>query len=177
MAEAVAETIRENVMRLKRPYVASLDQVRITREPDGAVIEYAETGLWKTHLKLGPGVHNMTDQEILDRFNAGIAASRQLREGYEHVVIEIPLGKPQIEYFDKGYQWTPRGGVLRCGIGEGGPESKPIIHFDDHQLSWREFGRLFTTYAGWRMRIIFVPDDETHLEPRIKVREPREDET
>lgn len=38
MAAATAERVRENVMRLKRPYVASLDQVRITREPDGAVI-------------------------------------------------------------------------------------------------------------------------------------------
>lgn len=176
MAEAAAETMRENVMRLKRPYVASLDQVRITREPDGAVIEYAETGVWKTHFKLGPEVHNMTDQEILDRFNEGLEASRKLREEYEHVAIEIPSGKPQIEYFDKGYQWTPRGGVLRCVIDEGGPDSEPIIHIDDHDLSWREFGRLPTTYAGWGMRIIFVPDDETHLEPRIEAREPREDE-
>jgi hypothetical protein len=39
------------------------------------------------------------------------------------------------------------------------------------------FSWLLTTYAGWGMRIIIiVPDDETHLEPRIEVREPREDE-
>ena len=29
-----------------------------------------------------------------------------------------------------------------------------------------------TTYTGWGMRIVFVPDDETHLEPRVDVREP-----
>ena len=163
-------------MRLKRPCVATLDQVRITRESDGAIIEYAEEGVSTTHFKLGDQVHKMTDQEILDRFNEGIEATQRLRDEYEHVAIEIPPGKPQIEYFEKGYQWTPRGDVLRCVVSDGGPDNEPIIHIDDHDLTWREFGRLLTTYAGWGMRIIFVPDDDTDLEPRIEVREPREDE-
>lgn len=47
---------------------------------------------------------------------------------------------------------------------------------DDHDLSWQEFGRLLTTHAGWGMRIILVPDDETHVTPSIEVREPREGE-
>ena len=46
------------------------------------------------------------------------------------------------------------------------------LHIDDHELSWGEFGRLLTTHAGWGMRIVFVPDDELHLTPRIGVREP-----
>ena len=56
-------------MRLKRPYIASLEQVRISREGDTAVIEYVEPGFWTTHFKLGPEVREMTDQEILDTFN------------------------------------------------------------------------------------------------------------
>jgi hypothetical protein len=163
-------------MRLKRPYVASLDQVRITRQQDGVVIEYAEPGVRTTHFKLGAQVHKMTDEEILDRFNEWLNASEQLRQEYEHVAIEIPPGRPQIEYFDRSRQWTPRGGVLRCVISDGGPDNEPIIHVDNHDLSWEEFGRLLTTYAGWGMRIIFVPEDETHIEPQIEVREPREDE-
>jgi hypothetical protein len=163
-------------MRLKRPYVATLDQVRITREADGAVIEYAEEGVWTTHFKLGDEVHKMADQEILDQFNDMLEASERLREEYEHVAIEIPPGKPQIEYFEKGYQWTPRGDVLRCVVSDGGPDNEPIIYIDDHELSWKEFGRLLTTYAGWGIRIICVPDDEIDLEPRIEVREPGEDE-
>lgn len=163
-------------MRLKRPYVATLDQVRITRAADEAVIEYAEAGVWTTHFKLGDEVHKMTDQEILDRFNEMLEASERLREEYEHVAIEIPPGKPQIEYSERGYQWTPRGDVLRCVVSDGGPDNEPIIYIDDHELSWTEFGRLLTTYAGWGMRIVFVPDDETDLEPRIEVREPRENE-
>ncbi|MGQ0668146.1 MAG: DUF7713 domain-containing protein [Actinomycetota bacterium] len=163
-------------MRLKRPYRASLDQVRISRQGDAAVIEYAQPGVWTTHLKLGPEVQRMTDQEILDRFNAVIDAMERLRDGYEHVAIEIPPGEPQIDYFDQGRQWTPRGAVLRCVIGDGGPGSEPIVHIDEHDLSWEEFGRLLRTHAGWGMRVIFVPDDETHLEPRVEVREPRRNE-
>ena len=81
---------------------------------------------------------------------------------------------PQIEYFEKGDQWTPRGDVLRCVISDGGPDNEPIIYVDDRELSWREFGRLMTTYAGWGVRIVFVPDDELHEEPQIEIREPEE---
>lgn len=43
-------------MRLKRPYVASVDQVRISREADEAVIEYVEPGFWTTHFRHGPSI-------------------------------------------------------------------------------------------------------------------------
>jgi hypothetical protein len=163
-------------MRLKRPYAASLDQVRISLENDEAIIEYVDPGISTTHFRLGPKVHAMTDQAILDRFNETIAARDQLAAEYEHVAIEIPPGKPQIEYFDKGCQWTPRGDVLRCIISDGGLDNEPVIYIDERELSWKEFGRLLTTYAGWGMRVAFVPDDETHIEPTIEVREPGEGE-
>lgn len=163
-------------MRPKRPYRASLDQVRISRHGEEAVVEYAEPGVWTTHLKLGPEVQGMTDQEILDRHNDVLEAMERLREGYEHVAIEIPPGKPQIEHSDWTGHWTPRGGVLRCVIDDGGPGGEPVVHIDEHDLSWEEFGRLLTTYAGWGMRVTFVPEDDAHVEPRIEVREPRPDE-
>jgi len=161
-------------MRLKRPYVALLDEVRISQHGDEAVIEYVQPGYQTTILKLGHEVQGMTDQAILDRHNRVLEEMERLRVEYEHVAIEIPPGKPQ--YFAEGDQWTPRGGVLRCVIDDGGPEDEPIVHIDEQDLSWEEFGRLLTTHAGWGMRVIFVPDDETHLEPRIEVREPRRHE-
>src|SRR4029453_17160245 len=82
---------------------------------------------------------------------------------------------PQIRYFERGDQSTPRGDVLRCEIDDGGPGGEPIIHIDDRELSWREFGRLLTTHAGWGMRIVFVPDDELDEEPRIEIREAEEE--
>lgn len=76
-------------MRLKRPYVASLDQVRIGRHGDEAVIAYVEPGVW-TQFRLGPEVQRMTDQEILDRFNELIEMQQRMRDEPEHVAIEIP---------------------------------------------------------------------------------------
>ena len=31
---------------------------------------------------------------------------------------------------------------------------------------------MLTTYAGWGMRIEFVPDDQSHRRPTLEVREP-----
>jgi hypothetical protein len=162
-------------MRMKRRHVASMDEVRITREGEYAVIEFADSKIPTTHLKVGRQLAPMTDQQVLDLFNDCIRAQEQAAAEYEHVAVEVPPGKSQIEYFEKGCQWTPRGDVLRCVIDDGGPDGEPVIHIDDHELSWDEFGRLLTTYAGWGMRIVFVPDDEVHEEPQIEVREPEKD--
>lgn len=163
-------------MKLKRPYVATLDQVRITRGEDEAIIEYKEPGVSATHLRLGTCVGKMTDQQILDSFNETIVARDLARAQYEHVAIEIPPGKPQIDYFDRGDQWTPRGDVLRCVISDDGLEKGPTIHIDEHELSWGEFGRLLKTCSGWGMRVTFVPDDELDHAPKIEVRDPTEGE-
>jgi hypothetical protein len=157
-------------------HVASPDEVRITREPDGetAVIEYAAADIGATHLKVGPALNGMTDAEVLERFNEMIAAMDELRRNYKHVAIEVPIGQPQIEWSDLASQWCARGDVLRCTIHDGGGDDhrEPVIEIDDKQLSWSEFGRMLTTFAGWGMRLVVVPDDETHDRPTIRVRDP-----
>ena len=163
-------------MRKKRTHVASLDQVKVTRDGEYAIIEYADADVSTTNFKIGPKVTEMNDQQILDLFNETLEARDQFRREYEHVAVEIPIGQPQISYFEKGGQWTPRGGVLRCVIHDGGPDGEPTIDIDDRELSLREFGGLLCTYAGWGMRIVFVPDDETHEQPTIEVREPENEE-
>lgn len=162
-------------MRMKRPRVASLDEVRITREGEAALIEFADEAIARTHLTIGVPTDDMTDQEILEYYNDCVRAQEHLSATYEHVAIEIPPGKPQIEYHVLSGQWTPRGDVLRCVI-EDDENGDPVIHIDEHELTWGEFGRLIRTYAGWGMRIKFVPDDSTHEEPVTEVREPRRDE-
>jgi hypothetical protein len=101
-------------MRLKRPHIATLDEVVITREDDGTVIAYKDRTVQTTHFQLGPGVHGMTDREILDRFNEDIRATEALAAAYQHVAVEIPPGPPQIAYLSLGDQWTPWGDVLRA---------------------------------------------------------------
>ena len=159
--------------KIKRPYVVSLDQVRIVREDMGVFIDYADPDIGGVHFTLGEKADSMSDQEILDLHNEGIEARQAMADEYEHVAIEIPPGLPQIEYFKDGHQWVPRGDVLRCVISDGGgSDNQAVIHIDDHDLSVDEFGRLLTTYAGWGMRITFVPDDETHERPEVEVRDP-----
>jgi hypothetical protein len=40
----------------------------------------------------------------------------------------------------------------------------------------KQFGKLLTTYAGWGMRVEFVPEDEVHRRPAHEVREPKPEE-
>jgi hypothetical protein len=157
-------------MRKKRPRIATLDEVRISRDSEDAIIEFVDSTVATMHLRLGPDVQQMTDDEILENFNFVILAQQQMAAEYEHVAVEVPPGSPQIKYFERGDQWTPRGAVLRCLIDD--YDGEAVISIDDQELSMREFGRLLATYAGWGMRIAFVPDDEIETPPRIEVREP-----
>ncbi len=160
--------------RMKKPYIANLDEVKISRRGDTAIIEYLEPNVYTTHLKLGKAVVGLTDREILEAHNNVLRTEAQLAAEYEHIAVEVPPGSPQIRYFAPGDQWTPRGHVLRCVIDDGGIESEATVWIDDEELSLREFGRLLSTYAGWGMRICFVPDDETEQIPTVEVREPED---
>lgn len=161
-------------MRRRKPAVASLDEVEISREGDDAVIRYKDPGVATTHFRVGPSLCGMSDQQILDEFNTVLREEAAAAAAYVHVAVEIPDGCPQIRYFAPGDQWVPRGAVLRCVIDDGGPEGEAIIHVDDRELSLAEFGRLLCTYAGWGMRIAFVPEAELAALPTIEVREPED---
>ncbi|MCW3096759.1 MAG: hypothetical protein JWL77_2377 [Chthonomonadaceae bacterium] len=151
--------------------IAKREEVSITRRSNVAMIDFHDGSVGTTHLQMGVSVEHMTDEEILEAFNDTVRAMEASAAAYEHVAIEIPPGKPQIRYYVEADQWTPRGDVLRCYISDGGPNGETQIEIDDTCLSLQEFGRLLTTYAGWGMRILFVPD-ETEPTPPIEVREP-----
>ena len=97
-------------MKQKERYIARLDEVNITREGDSAVIQYKEAGVPTTHLKIGPEIAGMSAEAILELFNDTLRAQAQLAAEYKHVAVEVPLGSPQIKYFARGYQWSPRAG-------------------------------------------------------------------
>jgi hypothetical protein len=163
-------------MPKKKPRIARLDQVRISRHGEDAIIEFRNPAIATTHLKIGSEVQQMTDEEILLVFNRTIAAQLRNRDELgEYVALEIPVGSRQVEYHpDMSRQWSPKGGVLRCLIEDGGGEdgSLPVVYVDDQEFSWEEFGQMLCTYAGWGMRIVFVPDNELDCTPKIAVREP-----
>lgn len=160
-------------MRKRRPPIASLDEVTIRREGYDAIIDFRDPTIATTHLRIGPSIRRLSDQQILKRFNEIVAAEQQDAATRQHLAIEIPPGRPQIRYVPAAEQWAPRGAVLRCVIDDSGPDGEAVVHVDDQSLSLPEFGRLLCTYAGWGMRITFVPEDDLEREPRIAVCEPK----
>ena len=158
-------------MRKKAPRQASLDEVRITREGGIAVIEHADPNVSVSRVSIGPLLKTMSDAAVLGLFNGMIEAQEKIAAGYDRVAVEIPPGRPQISFSESSGQWVPRGRILRCQIedDEGG---ETTVYIDDRKLDLGEFGRLLNFYAGWGMRIAFVPADEVTEQPEIEVRDP-----
>jgi hypothetical protein len=146
-------------MRLKKSTRVSVEQVRIAREGNGAIVDHADAGISGAHLAIGPEIATMTDAEIVDLYNGILESQHRLLAEWDKTVIEEPLGEKQIDYHEDSDQWVPRGDVLRCVIDDGGPEGEVTIHIDDKELSLAEFGRMLTVHAGWGMRIAFVPEE------------------
>lgn len=161
-------------MKRKERYIASLDEVSITREDEVAIIRYEEAGIPTTHLPIGPDIVLMSDETILEIFNQTLQAQARLAAEYKHVVVEVPLGSPQIEYAAGARQWVPRGSAVRCLLADN-ENGELVVEIDDRELSLEEFGRMLVVYAGWGMRIEFVPEDEIHRAPARAVREPESD--
>ena len=158
-------------MRKKSPQPASPEQVRITREGETAVIEYADPSVRIVNLQVGPSLAEMTDAEVLELFNDMLEAQAEIAAGVDPRLTEIPPGLPQIEYKELSDQWVPRGQVLRCHI-EGDTEQGTIIQIDDVELDMAAFGRMLQVFCGFGMRIAFVDEEDVNDEPETVVREP-----
>lgn len=161
----------------KQPYVASPDQIKITRDRDDAIIEYADSEVATTHLKIGADkLATMTDEQLLSFWNDHLRACQEHRKSINYVATEIPVGRPQVQYFAPGDQWTPRGHVVRCQILSDAavpPDvDEPFVCIDGRDFTLAEFMTMVGTFGGWGMRIEFVPNDELHIRPKIRIREP-----
>ena len=156
-------------MRPKKPTHVLIDQVRITREGNDAIIDHADANLFGACIT---GIATMTDAEIVEMYNQILDSQWALLEAWDKTVVEEPPGEKQIDYHENSDQWVPRGDVLRCIIDDAGPEGEVTIHIDDQELSLREFDRLLRVHAGWGMRIAFVPEEFVTENPTVKVRKP-----
>ena len=156
--------------RLKKPMIARLDDVTIKRDGETAVIDYLDLTISGVNLTIGPRIVEMTDQDILDCHNDVLRAQQISMVNYKHVAVEIPEGLPQVRYFAEGDQWVPRGDVLRCLIHDD-EDRQPVIEIDDQEFTLEEFGSMLTTFAGWGMRVTFVPTDALGKNPEIVVKD------
>jgi hypothetical protein len=152
-----------------------MDEVKISRDCGSAVVEYADEAIGGMNLRIGPEIADMSDRDIVALHNEVVAAMQASADAWEDVVIEIPVGREQVTFHPESNQWSPRGDVVRCVI-EDDENRRPVFHIDSHELTLEEFGRLLVTHAGWGMRIAFVPDDRTHINPKVEVREPEDRE-
>lgn len=159
-------------MRLKKPFIARINQVNISRDGETAIIEYKDKSTSSVNLHIGPELPNMSDRQVLETLNEIVRVQRKMAEEYVHVAVEIPEGHPQIEYSTQCRQWVPRGDVLRCVINDGGLDGETTVYIDERELSLHDFGKILATHAGWGMRITFVPDDRLTENPQIEVRDP-----
>ncbi|HBG04512.1 MAG: hypothetical protein A2075_07040 [Geobacteraceae bacterium GWC2_58_44] len=158
---------------MKKPQIATLDEVVLARDGDFADITYRDPTVGGVNLKIGPEVARMTDQEILDCHNEVLLAMQRSVASYKHRAVEVPPGKDQVRYSEQCDQWVPRGDVLRCVIHhESG--RRPVIEIDDREFTLEEFGSMLTTFSGWGMRIVFVPDTDLEKRPVIVVKDPKD---
>ena len=134
-------------MRKKPPHQASPDEVRISREGETAIIEFADPGISVSRVRIGPTLATMTDDEVLDLFNAMLAAQAEIAAEFDSTAVEIPPGRLQIAFHGDSGQWVPRGQVL-CSFIEGDEEGEAVILVDDHELGMAGFGGLLKVYAG-----------------------------
>ena len=157
-------------MRPKKPTHVLIDQVRISREGNDAIIDHADANLSGACIA---GIATMTDGEIVEIYNQILDSQWALLEAWDKTVVEEPPGEKQIDYHEDSDQWVPRGDALRCIIDDGGPDGEVTIHIDDQELSLAEFGRLLRVHAAWGMRIAFVPEEFVTENPTVKVRKPQ----
>ncbi|MGH7441775.1 MAG: DUF7713 domain-containing protein [bacterium] len=152
-------------MRPKNP-PTTFDQVRVTHNGDSADIEYLDPAAPGVHLS-GVSPHQ-TDEEVFEHYNNGLLEIEAHRLRNPYFAQEIPLGEPQIEHSALSDQWSATGDVVRGIIGTD-DDGQVSVEIDDHNLSLREFGSLLSVHMGWGLRLVFVPDDEIHRTPTIKV--------
>jgi hypothetical protein len=130
-----------------------------------------------THLKVGAEkLASMTDGELLRYWNETIEANEFHRSSLSYTATEVPAGKPQLEFFEEGNQWVPRGHVLRCELLSDAaiePDlNEPFISIDGRDFTLGQFMRIVSSFGGWGMRIEFVPNDELYTRPNLTVRDP-----
>lgn len=158
-------------MRLRRPPQSTIDQVRISRDGEYALIEHADPAYASVNLKLGPEINTLTDREILETFNDVIAAQEASIADPANRPIEIPKGRPQIEWLEDLQQWSVRGHVLKCEVSDD-EAGNLVVYVDDKELDAEAFLQLIKPFAGWGMRITFMDESQIHEEPEVILLDP-----
>lgn len=139
---------------------ASLDEVRIERDGEAAIIHFADERFGPVRLNLGADNTGMTDLDVLEVHNEMSELRREAMDAYEYKAKEIPPGRPQVQLSRYG-GYEMRGDVLRALI-EGHEDGQTRLIIDGRTFTMPEVGHLLSCYEGWGVRLTVVPEDELH---------------
>ncbi len=82
-------------MRMKKPVRALIDQARVTRDGNDAIIEYADPEISDIRLTIGPQIKTMTDSDIVDVFNSIMDAQEKPLRGWNKGISKnTPSARP-----------------------------------------------------------------------------------
>ena len=116
-------------------------------------------------------LQNMSDAEVLEVFNEIIAAQDASVADPANRPLEIPRGRPQIEWLEDLQQWSVRGHVLKCEVSDD-EDGNLVVHVDDEELDADAFLSLIKPFAGWSMRLTFMDESQVYDEPSVIIRDP-----
>jgi hypothetical protein len=130
------------VPRKKRPHVATLEEIRITRDGAYAIIAYEDDSIATTQYHIGADrLARMSDEDILMLWNAGLATKED----------DVRSRR------DMGSALT-RANVLSCQVRESPADpDHPFLLTDGRTFTAMELAKLLGAHVGWSIRIELVP--------------------
>ena len=161
-------------MRFKKPTRVSIDQVRITREGNDAIVDHADAGISGAHLAIGPEIAAMTDADIVDLYNDILEFSASAPGGVGQDGRRRTAGGKTNRLSRKqrsmgaARRRTPLHHRRRRPRGRGHhPYRRSRV------VAQRNSAGCSAVHAGWGMRIAFVPEEFVTENPTVKVRKPK----
>jgi hypothetical protein len=132
------------VPRKKRPHVATLEEVTITRDGEYAIIAYADESVATTQYHIGADrLARMTDEDILMLWNAGLATKE------EDVRSRRDMG-PALS----------RRNTVSCFINEPPADPHhPFLQADGRTFTAMELAKLLGAHPGWTVRLELIPPE------------------
>ena len=86
-----------------------LDQERITRQGDDAIIDHADANLSGARIVVGHRIASMSDADIVEMYNEILDAQWRHLQQWDKTVVEEPPGEKQIDYHEKARAGKTRG--------------------------------------------------------------------
>ena len=125
--------------RKKRPFVATPDEVSITRDGDFAIIRYQDETIETTQYRIGrDSLSRLTDGDILAMWNAGLATAQE----------EAAKSRRDMSALLQG------GNILECIIENyPGAPNQPFIKVAGRSYTAMELAHLLGGHVGWELKI------------------------